>query len=224
MSWLPSGDHSSWLHPTSRRPGSAIVLTPWPTDQTVTLDGVCGLARQKVIRCPSGDHCMMLVVTGRGMCARIRPARLITTTASRDACCPGGVSTVTPTASLLPPGLGSGNTRTGVADGQPSAPLSSAAVTRVRSACPGWRSSTALSGGISGAKHSNSDGLAGPVTMAAAETGSPTADVTAPSARLFPPAVGTRSATQDWLAWLARLHVVATTYLPPSANEISSQP
>ena len=60
--------------------------------------------------------------------------------------------------------------------------------------------------------------------MAAAETGSPTADVTVPSARLFPPAAGTRFATQDWLTWLARLHVVATTYLLPSANDTSAQP
>jgi hypothetical protein len=32
------------------------------------------------------------------------------------------------------------------------------------------------------------------------------------------------SATQDWLAALARLHVVATTYLLPSANDASAQP
>jgi hypothetical protein len=169
----------------------------------VTLDGVRGPALQKAICWPSGDHCMMVLYAARGMCARIRPARLITTAACRGACCPGGVSTVTRRASLLPPATGSASSRTGVAGGQPSAALSSAAVTRVRSACPGWRNSTAWSGAIPGAKHSNGDDaserLAGRDTMAAAESGSPTACVTVPSARPFPPTAGMSSATQDWL-------------------------
>src|ERR1700751_2476719 len=119
MSWLPSGDQSSWLHATSWCPGRTIVLLPRLRDQTETLDGVPGLAWQKAIRCPSGDHCEMPLAAGRGMCARIRPPRLITTTACRDACCPGGGSTTTRRVSLLPPGAGSAYSRTGVADGQP---------------------------------------------------------------------------------------------------------
>src|SRR6266536_615585 len=185
MSWLPSGDHSSWLHPTSWCPGSTIVLLPRPTDQTVTLDGVPGLARQKAIRCPSGDHCMMLVAAGRGMCARIRPTRLITTTASRGTCVPSGVSSRTRSASLLPPGPGSTDSWIGIADGQPSVALSVAAVTRVRFPCPGTRSSTARSGAVAVLKHWNADdaadALTGTDTMAAAEPGSPTASVTVPS-------------------------------------------
>ncbi len=98
----------------------------------------------------------------------------------------------------------------------------------VRAACPGSRSSMALSGAASGLKHSNAkdaaDELTGADTMAAADSGSPAAPVTVPSARPFPPAAGMRSATQDWLTELARLHAVATTYLPPSANETSSHP
>jgi hypothetical protein len=110
-------------------------LTPWPTDQTVTLDGERGLAWQNAIRCPSGDHCMMLLAAARGMCAKIRPDRLFTTTR---------------TASLLPPGPGSADSWTGVPGGKPTAPLSSAAVTMVRAARPGPRNSMALSGAVSG--------------------------------------------------------------------------
>ena len=60
--------------------------------------------------------------------------------------------------------------------------------------------------------------------MAAAEPGSPTASVTVPNMRPFPSAVRMSSATQDWLEGLTRLHVVATTYLLPSANDTSAQP
>src|SRR4029077_18754316 len=144
---------------------------------TETLDGVPGLARQKAIRCPSGDHCEMPLAAGRGMCARIRPPRLITTTACRGACCPGGVSASTRRANLLPRGSGSAYSRTGVADGQPSTPLSSGAVTMVpaarpgtplsvgpgtmvRAAGPGQRSSMALSGAVSGPYHSPMDDAA----------------------------------------------------------------
>src|ERR1043165_517488 len=66
--------------------------------------------------------------------------------------------------------------------------------------------------------------LTGADTMAAGDCGSPTASVTVPSMRPFPPAAGMRSAAQDWLSKLARLHAVATTYRPPSANETSAQP
>src|ERR1700748_1530369 len=206
MSWLPSGDQSSWVHATSWRPGSTIVRLPRLRDQTETLDGVPGLARQKAIRCPSGDHCEMPLPAGRGMCARIRPPRLITTTPCRGACCRGGVSASTRRANLLPRGSGSAYSRTGVADGQPSAPLSSAAVTMVRAARPGLRTSMALSGAVSGPYHSlmgdAADELTGPDTMAAGDCGSPTASVTVPSMRPFPPAAGMRVGTQDLLSQL----------------------
>jgi hypothetical protein len=162
------------------------------------------------------------------MCARIRPDRLITTTACRETCVPAGVSSTTASASLFPPGLGSADSWTGIADGQPSAALSVAAVTRVRFGCPGTRSSTARSGAVGPLKHWNADdaadALSGTDTMAAAEPGSPTAAVTVPSMRPFPSGARTRSATQDWLEGLTRLHVIATTYLLPSANDASAQP